>query len=313
MFRILNFLSTSFNNIPIAVQWEASNEIILAEFKFEAEILSEDWRGELTEVISYLRELREARDIIAKQDMYSVDFYNMVCCRLQIRLHVLTTPELESASGENYECGICKEQLVHPNGLSLTRKNRARILLDLDLQKIGLLAKECLGHVSSGSNGEVQVLEDLRPIVYRLIKACSILKKIRELPYCTYAIKTKCGHVFGMPCLMTWVVRKVIDMENFSCPYCRAEITAPVLPRYLRDYVPQMSWHEEEDEAGYDSELEDGYFSGDLAPSRNSAIPGTGRSHDGDGGAPFYTRLTSLRDMNEEGLSYFQYLHRYVQ
>jgi len=43
-----------------------------------------------------------------------------------MRLHVITAPELESDSGERYECGICQEQLVNPNDISLTRNKSSK-------------------------------------------------------------------------------------------------------------------------------------------------------------------------------------------
>lgn len=84
------------------------------------------------------------------------------------------------------------------------------------------------------------MLEDLAPFAENLAKACLVYRKFLDSVggCCPYPVKTRCGHLHGMPCLHRWIQKTLADRSPTTCPYCRTILSSATREKP----VQEMRW-----------------------------------------------------------------------
>ena len=92
---------------------------------------------------------------------------------------------------------------------------------------------------------EMRMEEEIETFRTNITSACHLFNNTfaAAIDYCYYPTKLKCGHVFGLSCIHSWL------QKNTTCPSCRAELPEPEKPVIVPAPVqhrPEIAHEEEE-------------------------------------------------------------------
>jgi len=190
----------------------------------QVEKFSAEWKKEVEDWAECLE-----RSYKSSEQFHPIRKIQRRCREAQIQLSKVFKEEILD------ECPICRDPLIDSSkNMENTRQtlptpdNLARIPVSKELtsktcESVGNCFHAITSHYSTYLEGERQILDELASFVWELTKAHLRYKMLQQsIPRaCAHPVKTKCGHIFGLRCIYSWIQENGLDT---TCPNCRTKL-----------------------------------------------------------------------------------------